>query len=406
MCRSSSTFRPVEQACTAAGLERMSGQRWDVFCRVVDNYGDAAVCWRLARQLAVEHGLAVRLWLDDLGTLRRLNPRICAEAAAQQVEGVDIRPWQALQSPGNYDAPDVAIEAFGCGLPDACTQAMAQRRPSTLWITLEYLSAESWVGSHHGLPSPHPRLPLQRYYFFPGFAGGTGGLLREQGLLDKRQALQFDAAAGERFWTALGYAPPPAQARVVSLFGYENPAAATLLDIWTGDDPVVAVVPPSRLRPEVATFFGAGDPADGSTRRRGNVEARFIPFLPQSRYDELLWLCHWNFVRGEDSFVRAQWAARPLVWHIYPQQQGAHWPKLNAFLERYAEGLEADLAAALKAFWQGWNGGSPASMAAAWRTLAAHGKALEDHSLAWSSRLAGQGDLAGNLVQFCRSKVK
>ena len=39
---------------------------WDVFCRVVDNYGDAAVCWRLARQLADEHGARVRLWIDLL----------------------------------------------------------------------------------------------------------------------------------------------------------------------------------------------------------------------------------------------------------------------------------------------------------------------------------------------------
>lgn len=384
----------------------MSAQRWDVFCRVVDNYGDAAVCWRLARQLAAEHGLTVRLWMDDLSPLHQLNPRISGEATAQQVDGVDISQRQALDGPGGYDAPDVVIEAFGCGLPESCMQAMAQRQPSTLWITLEYLSAEPWVSTHHGLPSPPPRLPLQRYYFFPGFEAGTGGLLREQGLLEKRRALQGDAAARERFWAALGFAPPPAEAKVVSLFGYENPAVATLMDIWTRGDPVVAVIPPSRLRPEVAAFFGVKDPADGTTQVRGSVEARFIPFLPQQRYDELLWLCDWNFVRGEDSFVRAQWAARPLVWHIYPQQEGAHWAKLNAFLDRYAEGMEAELAGALKAFWQGWNGGPPEHMAGAWKTLAVHGKNLEDHSLAWSSRLAGLGDLAGNLVQFCRSKVQ
>ena len=384
----------------------MSAQRWDVFCRVVDNYGDAAVCWRLARQLAAEHGLAVRLWSDDLGALHQLNPKISSEAAAQQVESVDIRQWQALESTGAYDAPDVVIEAFGCGLPESCMQAMVQRQPSTLWITLEYLSAEPWVSTHHGLPSPHPRLPLQRYYFFPGFEGGTGGLLREQGLLERRQALQGDAAAREHVWAALGFAPPPAEARVVSLFGYENPALATLMDIWTRGDLLVAAIPPSRLRPEVAAFFGVKDPADGTKQIRGNVEARFIPFLPQPRYDELLWLCDWNFVRGEDSFVRAQWAARPLVWHIYPQQEGAHRAKLNAFLDRYVECMEPGLAASLRAFWQGWNGGPPELMAGAWETLAAHGKALEDHSLAWSSKLAGMGDLAGNLVQFCRSKVE
>ncbi|MBY0444112.1 MAG: elongation factor P maturation arginine rhamnosyltransferase EarP, partial [Burkholderiales bacterium] len=38
--------------------------RWDIFCRVIDNYGDIGVCWRLARQLSFEHGFAVRLMVD------------------------------------------------------------------------------------------------------------------------------------------------------------------------------------------------------------------------------------------------------------------------------------------------------------------------------------------------------
>ncbi|HET9045379.1 MAG TPA: elongation factor P maturation arginine rhamnosyltransferase EarP, partial [Casimicrobiaceae bacterium] len=44
----------------------MAAQRWDVFCKVVDNFGDAGVCWRLARQLVAEHDLAVTLWIDVL----------------------------------------------------------------------------------------------------------------------------------------------------------------------------------------------------------------------------------------------------------------------------------------------------------------------------------------------------
>jgi len=41
-------------------------QRWDVFCNVVDNYGDAGVCWRLARQLVAKHNLEVRLFVDAI----------------------------------------------------------------------------------------------------------------------------------------------------------------------------------------------------------------------------------------------------------------------------------------------------------------------------------------------------
>ena len=68
----------------------MSGKRWDVFCRVVDNYGDAGVCWRLARQLAIEHGCDVTLWIDRLETLARFQPGIDVEATTQSVAGITI----------------------------------------------------------------------------------------------------------------------------------------------------------------------------------------------------------------------------------------------------------------------------------------------------------------------------
>jgi uncharacterized repeat protein (TIGR03837 family) len=67
-------------------------QTWDIFCRVVDNYGDIGVCWRLARQLAAEHSCQVRLWVDDIEALRRIWPGI--SAVSQQIaEQVDIRVW-------------------------------------------------------------------------------------------------------------------------------------------------------------------------------------------------------------------------------------------------------------------------------------------------------------------------
>ena len=51
------------------------GVRWDIFCRVIDNFGDIGVSWRLARQLVAEHNLDVRLWVDDLNTFCRLCPQ-------------------------------------------------------------------------------------------------------------------------------------------------------------------------------------------------------------------------------------------------------------------------------------------------------------------------------------------
>jgi uncharacterized repeat protein (TIGR03837 family) len=383
--------------------------RYDVFCKVVDNYGDAAVCWRLARQLALEHGHAVVLWMDQPAALQALCPAVDAGLDRQRVDGVEVRRWRAGARHAAQEVAQVAIEAFGCGLPDEYAEQLASRPGGSLWVVLEYLSAESWVSTHHGLPSPHPRLAVARHYFFPGFAPGTGGVLCEADLAGRREAFQADPEAPAAFWRALGHAPPGA-ARTVSLFGYENPALAGLLGAWArGGRETVVAVPAGRIRPQVAAFLGGAAPADGACVRRGALELRFLPFLPQPRYDELLWACDWNFVRGEDSFVRAQWACRPLVWQIYPQAGEAHVVKLEAFLARYCTGLGAAPAAALAAFWRLWNAPQPPADRAleeAWRDMDGMQADLALHSRVWARELAGLGDMAGNLARFCRERLK
>lgn len=380
---------------------------WDVFCKVVDNYGDAAVCWRLARQLADEHGGRVRLWIDVLAPLTALCPDVGAAKSRQVVEGVEVWQWSA--DTVFPDPADIAVEAFGCGLPESYVESMAVRHPHTVWVVLEYLSAEPWVVTHHGLPSPHPRLPLQRWFFFPGFVPGTGGVLREASLESRRAA--FEGAPGARagFWRRSGFRPPPAEALVVSLFGYGNPTAKALLQAWsTGQDPVVIAVPPSPLRAELCAFLGVGDPGNGATLNSGRLEVRFLPFVPQPAYDELLWACDWNFVRGEDSVVRAQWARRPFTWQIYPQAEGAHEVKLDAFLDRYCAGLPPALSEPLRRLWRTWNGlGSGLGrLADDWEALRAGKEVLAGHAAAWASGLGNQGDLAANLAQYCEERLK
>lgn len=61
---------------------------WDIFCSVVDNYGDIGVTWRLARQLAAEHDLDVRLWVDDLAAFVRVCPSADVQLAEQLQQGV------------------------------------------------------------------------------------------------------------------------------------------------------------------------------------------------------------------------------------------------------------------------------------------------------------------------------
>ena len=165
---------------------------WDIFCSVVDNYGDIGVTWRLARQLVAEHGLAVRLWVDDVQAFVRLCPQADPQQPTQKQQGVEVRHWPVDWLP--VEPADVVIEAFACQLPQSYITAMAAREQKVLWLNLEYLSAEAWVAGCHALPSLQAG-GLSKFFFFPGFTAGTGGLLRERDLIAQRQAFQADAQA-------------------------------------------------------------------------------------------------------------------------------------------------------------------------------------------------------------------
>ncbi len=391
--------------------------RWSLFCRVLDNFGDAAVTWRLARQLRHEWGAEVRLYLDHVPTLAALVPQCKAGAAVQQLEGVQVVRWDR-HTRFAQDA-QVVLETFGCDVPPDYIQAMASARPpGPVWINLEYLSAEPWVEQCHGLPSPHPRHALTRYFFFPGFGPQTGGLLRETSLLAHRYQFQNDPKARDDFWHTLHCPAPAPDSYVISLFGYDTIAIYDLLQAWhDSPTPIRCLIPasgglaqraltflkqraPQKSGRETQNTWSVHTPPSG-LQQWGALEWVHVPFRAQQDYDSLLWVSHFNLVRGEDSFVRAQWAGRPLLWHIYPQSDAAHWIKLDAFLERYLAGLPARAAPA----------GPPLSVpgtgrgdtASAWRQLAPHGAELQAHARAWANTTSVAPDLTRQLVQFAKS---
>ena len=121
----------------------------------------------------------------------------------------------------------------------------------------------------------------------------------------------------------------------------------------------------------------------------------YLPFMSQLDFDHLLWACDINFVRGEDSLVRAIWASKPFVWQIYPQDDGAHAPKLEAFMQA------VQLPAAAQK-WQGlWNGlQTERPSAEDWLAL----QACKPHYAAISKQLTAQNNLGENLLAYAQSK--
>ncbi len=369
---------------------------WDIFCSVVDNYGDIGVTWRLARQLVAEHGLAVRLWVDDLGAFVRLCPTADASAAQQWQEGVSVHLWPKAWQP--TEVADVIIEAFACRLPAAYEEAILHCSPRPVWINLEYLSAEDWVSGCHGLPSVQSN-GLRKFFFFPGFLPTTGGLLRERNLIDNRQAFEQDPAAQRTFLQGLGVTPDSGS-RLISVFAYENPGIGPWLDALTSDRQLThLLVPEGRILGDIQGWLGCGRLQAGSLEKRGALTIQVLPFVRQEDYDRLLWCCDFNIVRGEDSFVRAQWAGRPLLWHIYEQDDDAHWAKLDAFLALYLAGLSPAAAQGLSGFCRAWNAGQDGIQS--WQLLAANAAEVQAHARSWCMELASQVDLAAALVLFC-----
>ncbi|MDO8450659.1 MAG: elongation factor P maturation arginine rhamnosyltransferase EarP [Rhodoferax sp.] len=327
-----------------------TGNLWDIFCKVIDNYGDIGVCWRLAVGLAAR-GERVRLWVDDASALRWMAP--------EGAQGVEVRPWtQPIQTDG-LTVGDILVEAFGCEVAPEFIASYAYNKRATgqnaVWINLEYLSAEGFVERSHGLPSPvmsGPGIGLIKHFFYPGFTTGTGGLLRETDLTE-RQA-RFDRAA----WLQqldIGFQGE----RLISLFCYEPPALGALLDQLAADTQATRLLVTAG-RATAAVKAGIKDKyrSRPSWNQRQALSFSYLPTLTQRDFDHLLWSCDLNFVRGEDSLVRALWAGKPFVWQIYPQHDDAHHSKLEAFLNV----LHAP--PSLRTFHHAWNGVSQAALPA------------------------------------------
>lgn len=349
-------------------------KRWDIFCKVVDNFGDIGVCWRLAKQLAHEHGLQVRLFVDDLSIAQKIIPALQPSQKIQSTDGVNIAHWQADL---HFEhVADVVIEAFACGLPESY---LAHMSADTIWVNLEYLSAEKWVVDFHGRYSNVGN--LTRHFYFPGFAENTGGLLRECDIIAQRDTfLQSQTHENDL---------------KISLFCYENaPLQALFHAAASGNKKVTIVAPLTDSISKIAPFFNIKSLKVGDVLSKNQLTLQVLPFLSQTDYDKLLWSCNINFVRGEDSWVRAIWAGKPFIWQPYVQSENTHMTKLNAFLEVFYSENESACEAHLA-----WSTGQWSNDI--WQRYLDNLSTIQTITHMKSNQLALQTDLATKLVDFC-----
>lgn len=372
-------YRPAPTTPTAA-------PRWDIFCQVIDNFGDIGVCWRLAAELGAR-GVQVTLRIDDASALAWMAP--------QGADHVQVLPYDVPYS----SHPDVVIEAFGCEAPPAYLAALAQQHTQRQTagqslpklVNLEYLSAEDYVERCHRLPSlimSGPASGMTRWFFYPGFTSRTGGLV-----LERSYATRHAQFARQDWRSTHGVTDNTC---AISLFCYEPAALPQLLaqlQTSAADLPTQLLVTPGRATAAVQAHLVQAHLAHANST---TLAPTYLPIRTQAQFDEMLWACDLNLVRGEDSLVRALWAGQAFVWHIYPQHDNAHHDKLNAFLDW----LQAP--ASLRAFHHAWNGMSPAqtlptitpSILQEWRLCAQRAQ----------EKLRAQTDLITQLQQFVAEK--
>jgi len=358
----------------------------DIFCSIVDNFGDIGVCWRLARQMTVEHQFCVRLFIDNIQDAKAILP--------DDRMGVQVIHW--TDEIKYNEAADIVIEAFGCSLSENVLLAIVLKQ--SVWIDLEYLTAEDWAIECHAIPSKHPTLKIEKTLFFPSFDRGNGGIIRENDLVSRRNTFLNDKNA-QNEWRKSHFMPEICDNTIdISLFYYKYAPIEDLMKILSNSGKKVRVFKPVSILTDNQPNF---------VKTEGLLEIYEVSFLPQYDYDYLLWTCDLNFVRGEDSFVRAQLAGKPFIWNIYVQDKSTYLVKLKAFLEKirpFYDEASFERLANLHELWNEEGEIKNKLSKVGWIQNPDSFAKLESGAKKWSDYLLSQTDLATQLLAFAEKQ--
>jgi uncharacterized repeat protein (TIGR03837 family) len=312
----------------------------DVFCHVVDNFGDIGVVYRFAKEFKYANpNCRVRVFVDDLEALRFILPDIDPRAFVQRHVGIEYIGTQKLNESAvrELGTAQVLVEAFACHIPEAVLNAASAHK--TYIINLDHLSAEKWVEGYHLKESLLGRGGLRKYFFMPGFTIDTGGVIIDTDIENARVRLEENRLA-----CLNGYLQPfdiILDNATDSLFGaifiYEYRFDTLLEAMMSIAKPVYLFV---FNRKSIQSMMLTIDQKKVGQRgdflyRIGNIHIICMPFLAQHKYDELLCLVDFNFVRGEDTWVRAILAEKPFLWHAYKQDGNYQLVKAKAFLDAF-----------------------------------------------------------------------
>lgn len=281
----------------------------DIFCQVIDNYGDVGVAYRLAREFKrVYPNKKLRFVINQIEELNLIR----------KLENIEVILYKDISKIEN--SADLIIESFGCEIPKEYMDKALKK--SKLIINLEYFSAEKWVDDFH-LQESFLGGNLKKYFFIPGLSEKSGGILLDNEFLERKKKVEANKEYYlEKFEIKEKYD------LIGSVFSYEKNFDSLIEELKKLDKKIILLILSEKTQKNFIKYFDNGNNYD-------KIKFVKLPFFTYDKYEELLALCDFNLVRGEDSFVRALLLGKPFLWHIYPQDENTHIKKLESFLEKY-----------------------------------------------------------------------
>ena len=281
----------------------------DIFCQVIDNYGDVGVAYRLAREFKrVYPNKKLRFVINQIEELNLIR----------KSEDIEIILYKDISKIEN--SADLIIESFGCEIPKEYMDKALKN--AKLIINLEYFSAEKWVDDFH-LQESFLGGNLKKYFFIPGLSEKSGGILLDNEFLERKKKVEANKEYYlEKFEIKEKYD------LIGSVFSYEKNFDSLIEELKKLDKKIILLILSEKTQKNFIKYFDNSNNYD-------KIKFVKLPFFTYDKYEELLALCDFNLVRGEDSFVRALLLGKPFLWHIYPQDENTHIKKLESFLEKY-----------------------------------------------------------------------
>ena len=365
-----------------------------ILCKVVDNFGDIGVVYRMAKGLVAygqKYGqnLSINIVVDDLKSFHNINSLVKENVSLQQVESLNIYNSKDYDfcykafSENDGELFGVVLECFQCGRPDWMEKILFDDKlqHTVHIIMIDYLTAEKYAEDFHKLDSLTRSAKVQKVNFMPGFTEKTGGLI-----------------IGEKWknWIESGNRNKEGPAFI---FTYDRD--------WT---PLIKSLKDNNKKLVVAQGKGKETVLKAcNSVKIPQSSIRELPFINQDKWDDEMMAASVLFIRGEESMSRACLSGIPFVWHAYPQSDEYQLVKVNALLERIKRHFKPEDFEIVRKIWLDFN--SPESEVDSSlfekdcvkfiENIEAFAYGFED----FAKSLLKNGDLCTNLMTFINKKV-